>query len=105
MGISNIHTYLIFKSLSDYEPLLITKRELLEHWDSIKKRSFLTEVEYLTLFANTSEDIIPTVTKELFSGIIEDMNAGNINENDEINSYIQVSLTVFECLDFTKLFL
>ena len=45
------------------------------------------------------------MTKELHSDMIKDTNAGNINENNKVSSYIQFNLTIFECLDFIRPFL
>ena len=83
----------MFKALPDDDPLPTTKKELLVRWNETKDRSSLTEVEYLTLFANTSGDVIAEVVEELFCGELPEAEADNINENADVDSCICFGMT------------
>ena len=93
LSIGEIRTCVMFKALPDDDPLPTTKKELLVRWNETKDRSSLTEVEYLTLFANTSGDVIAEVVEELFCGELPEAEADNINENADVDSCIGFGMT------------
>ena len=49
---------------------------MLKHWNETKDRYLLKEVEYLTLFGNTTDEII--------SLLIEELHCSNLNLNNDI---------------------
>ena len=53
----------------------------------------LIEVEYLCEFANTIEEIISTVSKELYFRNIDGNNNDNNKVIDDLDSYIEFGIT------------
>ena len=71
--------------------MLSTKKKLLEHWEEIKGRLDLTDVEYLMIFSKAMEDIVTIVLDELYPML--EANDNNVDSLD-INEVTESSNSV-----------